>query len=270
MPSKLSIENEITWRLSVFWCVFLLVFLWEYLSPKRNLQIQKSTRWVRNISLIIISNLAVRLLVPITAASVAVYAEQYKIGLWHLLSIPLPAATIISIILLDFLIYAQHILFHYTPLFWRIHKIHHIDQDIDVTTGLRFHPLEIILSALIKCMFVLLLGVPLMAIILFEILLNAMSMFSHANISLPKSFDKYLRLFVVTPDMHRVHHSVLKNETNSNFGFNLSCWDHLFRTYKDQPKRGHLQMNIGLDEFQDKNKTTLLDIIMIPFRNKNK
>jgi sterol desaturase/sphingolipid hydroxylase (fatty acid hydroxylase superfamily) len=254
----------------VFWCVFLLVALWEYRSPKRDLQIQKSTRWVRNLSLIIISNLAVRLLVPITAASVAVYAEQYKIGLWYLLSIPLPAATIISIILLDLLIYAQHILFHYAPLFWRIHKIHHIDQDIDVTTGLRFHPLEIILSALIKCMFVLLLRVPLMAIILFEILLNAMSMFSHANISLPKRFDKYLRLFIVTPDMHRVHHSVLQDETNSNFGFNLSCWDHLFRTHKAQPKLGHLQMNIGLDEFQDKNKTTLLDIIMIPFRNKNK
>ena len=266
----MSIENEITWRLSVFWCVFLLVSLWEYVPPKRDLQIKKSTRWIRNISLIIISNLAVRLLVPITAASVALYAEQHRIGLWYLLSIPLPAATIISVILLDLLIYTQHILFHHIPLFWRIHKVHHIDQDIDITTGLRFHPIEITLSALIKCSIVLLLGVPLMAIILFEILLNAMSMLSHANISLASRFDKYLRFFIVTPDMHRIHHSVLKDETNSNYGFNLSCWDRLFKTYKDQPKLGHLQMNIGLDEFQDENKTTLFDIIMIPFRNKKK
>lgn len=262
-------ESEIVVRLSFFFGVLLALMLVENLRPKRTLKIKKSKRWIRNLSIIFISSLAVKVLIPFTAASVAIYAEQSGLGMFNVLSLPFIITVISSIILLDLLIYAQHVASHYIPLFWRLHKVHHIDQEIDVTTALRFHPVEIILSALIKCGAVLLLGVPFIAIVIFEILLNASAMFNHANIKLPRKLDKLLRLFLVTPDMHRVHHSIIVKETNSNFGFNLPWWDRIFGTYQDQPEQGHKGMTIGLKEYQDESKTGLAHILKIPFNNKN-
>lgn len=263
-------ENEIILRLGFFLGILVMVALAEYLRPKRILKIQRSTRWARNLSLVVINTIGVKVLVPFTAAMTAVYAEQNQIGLLHYLSISLTTSFVISVLLLDLIIYAQHVFFHNVPILWRLHKVHHIDQEIDVTTGVRFHPVEIILSTLIKCTAVLLLGVPLMAIVTFEILLNATSLFNHGNINIPAKLDKFLRLFIVTPDMHRVHHSVLTEETNSNFGFNLPWWDMLFKTYRAQPASGHMKMDIGLKEYRYASKTGLIELLLIPFRNKTR
>lgn len=262
-------ENEAGLRLGFFFGVLVIVALVERLHPKRKLKIKKKTRWTRNISIVAIDSVAVRVLIPFTAASTAIYAEHQQIGLLHALPVPFILSVIISVILLDLLIYAQHVAFHYIPLFWRLHKVHHIDQEIDVTTGVRFHPVEIILSTLIKCGAVLLLGVPFIAVVIFEILLNATSLFNHGNISLPAWLDKFLRLFIVTPDMHRVHHSIIASETNSNFGFNLPWWDRLFKTYRAQPERGHINMEIGLQQYKDASKTGLTAMLAIPFYKKS-
>ena len=262
-------ENEIALRLGFFFGVLIIIALVERLRPKRKLKIKRTTRWGRNLSIVAIDSIAVRVLIPFTAASVAIYAEQNQIGLLYALPMPFIISVIISVILLDLLIYAQHVAFHYIPLFWRLHKVHHIDQEIDVTTGVRFHPVEIILSTLIKCSAVLLLGIPFIAVVIFEILLNATSLFNHGNISLPAKLDKFLRLFVVTPDMHRVHHSVIIKETNSNFGFNLPWWDRLFKTYRAQPERGHTKMEIGLEQYRDASKTGLTAMLAIPFYKKS-
>jgi sterol desaturase/sphingolipid hydroxylase (fatty acid hydroxylase superfamily) len=248
----------------------MIMALVEHLRPKRKLEIKKAIRWTRNLSIIAIDSVAVRILIPFTAASVAIYAEQSQIGLLHYLPIPFTVSVIISVILLDLLIYAQHVAFHYTPLLWRLHQVHHIDQEIDVTTGVRFHPVEIILSTLIKCVAVLLLGIPFFAVLVFEILLNATAMFNHGNLSLPVKADKWLRMVVVTPDMHRVHHSVIIKETNSNFGFNLPWWDRLFKTYQAQPGLGHIKMEIGLEEYKDARKTGLIAMLAIPFMTRRK
>lgn len=260
--------SETTLRLGVFFGVLLIVALAEYLWPKRTAHLPKTSRWSRNLSLVVLGSVAARLLIPFTAASVAVYAEQNHMGLFNVFPMPFALAVVLSIVLLDFLIYTQHVVFHRIPWLWRLHKVHHIDQDFDVTTGLRFHPVEILLSALIKCGAVWLLGAPFFAVVTFEILLNATAMFNHGNLHLPAKLDRILRRVVVTPDMHRVHHSVLPSETNSNYGFNLPWWDRLFKTYQAQPKHGHTEMTIGLNEYQDARKTGLLALLVIPFQKK--
>ena len=264
------LENDMGLRLGFFFGVLAAVALWEHARPKRRLHIKRGIRWFSNLSLVGISSITIRLILPFTAAGVALYAEQHGIGLLHLLSIPFAVAVILSVLLLDLLIYAQHVTFHHVSLLWRLHKVHHIDQDIDVTTGVRFHPVEILLSTLIKCAAVMLLGMPLIAVVIFEILLNASSMFNHGNISLSEKPDRWLRLIVVTPDMHRVHHSIIKEENNSNFGFNLPVWDRIFGTYQAQPEKGHIQMEIGLKEYRDVSRTGLMELLLIPFRNKVK
>ena len=261
-------ENEIGLRIGFFFGVLIIIALWECLRPKLKLRISRNIRWFRNLSLIVLNSIAARLILPFTAASIAIYAEKNQIGLLNFLSIPLWLTVIVSIVLLDLIIYAQHLASHHFLIFWRLHKIHHIDQDIDVTTGVRFHPVEIIISTLIKCAVVMLLGIPFIAIVMFEIILNATSMFNHGNINLPEKFDEWLRLIIVTPDMHRIHHSIIPTETNSNFGFNLPWWDRLFGTYQSQPQKGHQKMEIGLSEYQDINKTNLLTLIIIPFNKK--
>lgn len=261
-------QNETILRLGAFFGMLTMVVVIEYFFPKRRLKIAKTERWTRNLTLVSINVLVVRTLIPFTAASTSIYSEQQQIGLFYLFSFPFFLLFIISIILLDLLIYLQHLSFHHIPLFWKLHKIHHIDQEIDVTTGLRFHPLEIILSTLIKCGAVLSLGIPFIAVVMFEVLLNATAMFNHGNISLPVKIDRYLRLILVTPDMHRVHHSVIPKETNSNFGFNLPWWDRLFGTYKAQPINGHLKMTVGLNNYQNSNKTGLIALMLIPFKRK--
>ncbi len=260
------LENEVAVRLFFFFGVLSIVAIWEALSPKRTRHISRSIRWTRNLSLVFLNSLIVRLIVPFTAVGVAIYAEKNQFGLLNYLPLPLIAEVIISVLMMDLLIYGQHVVFHHVPLLWRLHKVHHIDQEIDVTTGLRFHPVEILLSTLIKCASVILLGVPVMAVVIFEILLNGTAMFNHGNISLPKMFDNVIRLFVVTPDMHRVHHSVIPHEINSNFGFNMPWWDRIFGTYQAQPEQGHKKMDIGLKDYRTANKTGLRALLIIPFR----
>jgi len=264
------LENEAALRLIFFIGVLIIVALWEAISPKRPRHITRAVRWTRNLFLVVINSILVRLIVPLTATGAAIFAAQNGIGLFNQLSLPFALAVILSVLLLDLLIYGQHVVFHHVPLLWRLHQVHHIDQEIDVTTGLRFHPFEIILSIGVKCAGVIALGVPVVAVVIFEVLLNGMAMFNHGNIRLPKALDKILRLLVVTPDMHRVHHSVIPQEFNSNFGFNMPWWDRIFRTYRAQPDKGHDQMEIGLADYRDDHKTGLWALMIIPFSRRRK
>jgi len=203
--------------------------------------------------------------IPFSTASIAFITNQNQWGFFNMISISHLGSILLSIILLDFIIYIQHFIFHKIPILWRLHQIHHIDQDMDVTTGARFHPIEILISFLLKCVFVILLGVPVLAILLFEIILNGLAMFNHSNIQIPKAIDKVLRIFVVTPDMHRVHHSVISEEYNTNFGFNLSLWDYIFGNYLAQPSNGHQMMDIGLNKYQNTQKIGLAKLLIVPF-----
>lgn len=238
-------------RLGSFVGVFLLLTVGEWLAPRRKLTIGKPARWTSNLGLVFLNSLMLRLLAPLGVVGVAWFAESRDWGVLPLLGLPFWLTVVIAVLLLDLAIYLQHVMFHAVPLFWRLHMVHHVDLDFDVTTGLRFHTVEIGLSFLIKAAVVLLLGAPALAVLIFEVLLNATSMFNHSNLRLPLGLDRVLRWLVVTPDMHRVHHSVHPCETNSNFGFNLPWWDHLLGTYRDQPADGHVGMTIGLAEFRD-------------------
>ncbi|MHC2066406.1 sterol desaturase family protein [Bremerella sp. T1] len=262
----MSPNVEMIVRLSFFLGVLLAMTLWEVLSPRRTLSVRKSPRWLSNLGLIVVNTIAVRLLVPITAVATAMFAESRQWGILYLLDWPVWMEVILAILAFDFAIYLQHVMFHAVPALWRLHKVHHADLDFDVTTGLRFHTLEIALSAIIKCGVVVLLGAPAIAVVLFEVLLNASSMFNHSNVAIAKPIDQVLRWFIVTPDMHRVHHSVIRRETNSNFGFNLPWWDFLLGTYRDQPQKGHLQMTIGVPEERDENRVDRLPgMLLLPW-----
>ena len=260
------LENEVPIRLGFFFGILLLVALWEILTPRRLLSQPKILRWSHNLGLTFLNSLLLRLLFPAAAVGVAVFAGQQGWGLFNYYHLPLALSVTVSVILLDGIIYLQHVMVHAIPLLWRLHRVHHADLDFDVTTGARFHPLEIIFSMLIKFAAILLLGPPVLAVVIFEILLNATSMFNHGNLRLPVKVDRVLRLFVVTPDMHRVHHSIEDDETNSNFGFNLPWWDRLFGTYKAQPDAGHEGMTIGIDRFRDPTKVERLPgMLLLPF-----
>ncbi|MBI1194334.1 MAG: sterol desaturase family protein [Gammaproteobacteria bacterium] len=254
-------------RLGCFLGVFALVAFAETRLPSRTLQIGKRTRWINNLVLVAVNTLAIRLIFPAAAVGAAALAEDRGWGLFHALNIPLEVAAPLSVVLLDLAIYLQHVMFHAVPLLWRLHRVHHTDLDYDVTTGARFHPIEIVLSMLIKYAVIFLLGAPIVAVVVFEILLNATAMFNHGNLRLPKRLDAVLRLVVVTPDMHRVHHSTAPDETNSNFGFNLPWWDHLFGTYRAQPRGGHQGMEIGIEGYRDPAQVQrLAGMLMLPFR----
>jgi sterol desaturase/sphingolipid hydroxylase (fatty acid hydroxylase superfamily) len=216
--------------------------------------------------LVAVNTFAVRLVLPVTAVALADIASERGWGALNLLEWPAPIEFVLGFLLLDFVIYLQHVMFHAVPLFWRLHRVHHADLDFDVTTGVRFHTLEIILSMIIKLGTVLALGPSAWCVVAFEVVLNATSMFNHANIRIPTRLDSVLRTLVVTPDMHRVHHSVIRRETDSNFGFNFPWWDRLCGTYRPQPRDGHLQMDIGLPQYRDERQTSLLHrILMLPF-----
>lgn len=253
-------------RLSVFLGLFAIMALWEIMAPRRGLVRPKGERWVANILLTAINAAMVRFTVPVLTTGAAFMAAENEWGLLNQVSLPYPAAVIVSVIALDMLIYFQHLVFHRIPLLWRLHRVHHSDLDFDVTTAVRFHPIEIFLSLLIKAGAVIALGAPVEAIVLFEILLNATAMFNHGNVRLPKALDAVIRLLIVTPDMHRVHHSVRPNETNSNYGFNLSIWDRIFSTYRAQPVDGHDNMTIGLKEFREPADLSLPFLLIQPFR----
>jgi sterol desaturase/sphingolipid hydroxylase (fatty acid hydroxylase superfamily) len=260
----LSGEAEV--RLLAFGSVFALMAAWEILAPRREQRIGRGRRWPSNIGVVVLDTLLVRLLFPVTAIGVALLAEARGWGLFAALDMPAWASVVLGVVLLDLAIYLQHVLFHAVPALWRLHRMHHADLEFDVTTGARFHPIEILLSMGIKLGVVAALGVPAVSVLVFEVLLNATSMFNHANVHVPANVDRALRWLVVTPDMHRVHHSIVRRETNSNFGFNLPWWDRLFGTYRDQPAAGHEKMIIGIEQFRDARELRLDRMLIQPFR----
>jgi len=257
--------NEGPIRLAFFAGVFAVMALWEIAAPQRRLTASKASRWAGNIGIVVLNTLMLRFLFPVLAVGVAALAEARGWGLLNAVEVPRWLAVAAAVVALDLAIYLQHVMFHAVPALWRLHMMHHADLDIDVTTGARFHPIEIALSMAIKMAVIVPLGAPPVAVVIFEVLLNATAMFNHANIRLPAAVDRVLRLVVVTPDMHRVHHSVVPRETNSNFGFNLPWWDRLLGTYRAQPAAGHEGMTIGLSQFREARRLTLPWLLVLPF-----
>lgn len=258
-------ENEGMIRLGAFIGILVMLAAWEISSPKRKLLNLRRFRWFSNIGLVVISSVLVRFILPTAAIGVSLYAEKHQLGFLYFFDLPLITHFIIAFILLDLSVYFQHVMFHALPMFWRFHRVHHSDLDCDVTTGLRFHPFEIIISILFKFFVIASIGAPVIAVVIFEIVLNAASMFSHSNIKIPLRIEPLVRWFIVTPDMHRIHHSMQENETNSNFGFFISAWDRLFGTYIAQPAKGQEKMDIGLSNFREPKWQNLRWLIYLPF-----
>ena len=267
--SQWLIDHEPMVRSACFFSILIIMMLWEALSPKRPRKYSRLLRWSQNIGLVFVNSFLIRLILPLATVGVAHYAQQHNIGLFHWFEFHPVMVFLLTIVLFDMAIYWQHRLFHMVPWLWALHKVHHVDQDIDVTTGSRFHTIEILLSLLIKFSLVLILGPPVAAIMVFEIILNATAMFNHANVALPEKLDRLLRVWIVTPDMHRVHHSTILDESNRNFGFNLSCWDRIFNSYQAQPVKGHLGMDIGVKDYTDARSTQYLPAMLwLPFAKK--
>jgi sterol desaturase/sphingolipid hydroxylase (fatty acid hydroxylase superfamily) len=265
----LVLTNEMAIRLGFFFATLVVMGVWESLAPRRVLSLSRLRRWFNNLAVISFNTLIIRLLFPAAAVGVAAFAAAQGWGILNHFEVPLWPAIAVAVIVMDLVIYLQHVMVHALPLLWRVHRMHHADLDIDVTTGLRFHPIEIVLSMLIKFATVALLGAPVVAVVLFEVLLNVTSMFNHSNVRIPLGLDRLLRLFVVTPDMHRVHHSIEFDETNSNFGFNLPWWDRLFGTYRAQPRAGHEGMTIGIELFRaQRDVVGFFNMLLIPFRSR--
>jgi sterol desaturase/sphingolipid hydroxylase (fatty acid hydroxylase superfamily) len=267
--NELLLTHEVAIRAGVFFGVLILMAVWEVFAPRRASTISKVVRWGNNLGLVVFNSILLRFIFPTAAVGVAIFVSEHNWGLLNFLHLPPLISVAISIVVLDFVIYFQHVLMHAIPALWRLHRVHHADLDYDFTTGVRFHPLEIIVSMLIKFVAILILGPPVAAVVIFEIILNASSMFNHGNIKLPAALDRILRLLIVTPDMHRIHHSVEKDESNRNFGFNLSWWDHLFDTYRQQPRAGHEEMVVGIQNYRElRDVTSIHGLLLLPFRNK--
>jgi len=265
MPGLL-LENEPLIRVTFFLGVLLAMAIWEAAAPRRRREIPRLLRWTNNLSVVAVNTFLVRLTFPVMAAGLAPLAEEHGWGLFNAFATPAWLVFVISLVALDLVIYLQHVLFHAVPALWRLHRMHHADLEFDVTTGLRFHPIEILLSMAIKLAVVAALGPPANAVLVFEVLLNATAMFNHSNVRLPLGLDRVLRWVVVTPDMHRVHHSVHPNETNSNFGFTLPWWDRLLGTYLAQPREGHEGMTIGIAQFRTSRDLWLDRMLIQPVR----
>lgn len=260
------INNESSIRLSFFFGIIIIMTTLEYIIPRRKLLISKSTRWFNNITLVFLNTLIIRILFPTAAVGVAIFANNNNIGIFNLIELSIFTTTIFSIILLDLIIYWQHRFFHKIDFLWKFHKVHHSDMDYDLTTGFRFHPIEIIFSMFIKFFFIILLGVPVVAVVCFEVILSTLAIFNHSNISISKKLDTLIRYFIVTPDMHRIHHSIYNKELNSNYGFNISLWDRIFKSYTNTPKDKYEKMTIGLENLQDEKKTvSIFSILKLPF-----
>ena len=263
------LSNEKHIRLAFFLGTFALIAIWELIAPRRALTVSKLMRWGNNLGLVFFNTFILRLIFPAAAVGVTVFATEHGWGLLNYYQLPFLLAVILSVVAMDFIVYLQHVMVHAVPVLWRLHRVHHADPDYDVTTGARFHTLEIILSMLIKFATIIVLGPPVVAVVIFEVLLNATAMFNHGNIKLPLGLDRVLRLFVVTPDMHRVHHSVEDDEANCNFGFSLPWWDRLFGTYRDQPRAGHEGMTIGIHNYTDPKQVSWIHgMLMLPFIGK--
>ena len=263
-------ENEPIIRLSAFAAVFAVMAAFELWAPRLERPEMagalKSRRWFVNLSMVVLSSICLRIIFPAAAVGTAIYADSQGWGLFNAAGVPALLAGLIAFIVLDFAVWLEHVVSHKWPLLWRIHRMHHSDQGFDLTTALRFHPLEIVISMIWKALIIIALGPPVVAVLVFEIVLNGMAMFNHANARLPLKLDRLLRMIFVTPDMHRVHHSVVHHETDSNYGFNLSIWDRLFRTYTAQPEAGHDGMRIGLNEYDGPKTSNLIWALVLPFR----
>tara|TARA_B100000315_G_scaffold250997_1_gene284897 strand:- start:8478 stop:9320 length:843 start_codon:yes stop_codon:yes gene_type:complete len=264
--SELLLTYEPIIRLSAFLGILGVMVIWELVSPCRRLEIPRLIRWSNNLGIVVVNTIVVRLTFPIVAVGLAHQADSQNWGLFNLIDLPNWLAIVISVMLLDLVIYLQHVMVHAIPILWRLHRMHHADLDFDVTTGLRFHPIEILLSMAIKLAVIFALGPPAVAVLIFEILLNGTAMFNHGNVRLPLGFDRLLRWIVVTPDMHRVHHSIWSAEANSNFGFNLPWWDRVFGTYRAQPKESHENMVIGIEQFRSQRDHWLDLMLLQPWR----
>ncbi len=260
------LSDEPVIRLGAFLLVLGVMALWELAAPRRRQDIPRLLRWSNNLALVVIDTVLVRLAFPVAAVGLALVTEARGWGLLNLWDLPFWLKVVLAVLALDLAIYLQHVMFHAVPALWRLHRMHHADLEFDVTTGLRFHPVEILLSMAIKLGVVAALGPPAIAVLIFEVLLNGTSLFNHSNVRLPLSIDRALRLVVVTPDMHRVHHSILPAETNSNFGFNLPWWDRLLGTYRAQPVDGHERMTIGIEQFRTPADLRLDRMLLQPLR----
>jgi sterol desaturase/sphingolipid hydroxylase (fatty acid hydroxylase superfamily) len=263
--SDFVVANALGLRLGGFLGVLAVMTLWELYAPRRRLSASRWQRWPSNLGLVAVDALMLRLLSPVAAVGAALLAQEQGWGLFNALSLPLWAVVPVCLLVLDLAIYGQHVVFHKVPLLWRLHRVHHTDVDLDATSGVRFHPFEIALSLVFKIAIIIVLGAPAVAVVAFEVLLNATAMFNHGNVRLPLGLDRVLRAVIVTPDMHRVHHSVHRDETDSNFGFNLALWDRLFGTYRAQPRDGHLGMTIGLATFRSSRERWLPHLLIQPF-----
>ena len=264
MDDPLLVHEPIT-RLAIFVATFVVMAGWEVLSPRRRQRYPRSARWPHNLGLLAVDVLAVRLLAPAAAIAVAIASEAEGRGILRMVGLPDWANILIGFVLLDLAIYLQHVSFHALPTLWRLHRVHHADPDLDVTSGTRFHPIEILISVMIKCIAVAVIGAPVVAVFFFEIVLNATAMFNHANANIASRLDRWIRWLIVTPDMHRVHHSCVTLETNSNYGFNLACWDRLFGTYRAQPAEGHERMTLGVGRFDQAADQRLAQLLIQPF-----
>lgn len=258
------LDNEPLIRTGIFLGILALMAVWEAAMPRRRREIPRLLRWSSNLGIVVIDTLLVRLIFPVVAVGLAITAEERGWGLLNALDLPFWLAFVMSLLALDLAIYLQHVMFHAVPALWRMHRMHHADLEFDVTTGLRFHPGEILLSMAYKLALVAALGPPAVAVLVFEVLLNATAMFNHSNLALPQPIDRVLRLILVTPDMHRVHHSIHPDETNSNFGFNLPWWDRLLGTYRAQPRDGHTGMTIGIEQFRERRELWLDRMLLQP------
>jgi sterol desaturase/sphingolipid hydroxylase (fatty acid hydroxylase superfamily) len=263
-----SADNLDVLRPGIFIGMLMLMICLERLLPRRKLDYPVLHRWRTNLSMIVIATVAVRLLLPITTIGMATIVNEWDWGLFLILDWPVMVELIVAILLLDFGIYLQHVASHHFSILWRFHQVHHADPDFDATTGIRFHPVEILLSMLFKFILIILLGPSVLAVILFEIVLNATAVFNHANVRIPLRFDRLIRLLIVTPDVHRIHHSVIRNERDSNYGFNLTVWDRLCGTWMEQPQYPHSSMKIGLDNYPGNDPTILRWGLMLPFRHR--
>lgn len=264
--------SEATIRLTAFLSIFTVMAIYELWSPRLERAEMsgalKSRRWFTNLSIVIISSICLRIIFPAAAVGTAVWANAKGYGLFNAFEAPVLLVGLLCFVVLDFAVWLEHFASHKIPLLWRIHRMHHSDQGFDLTTALRFHPLEIVLSMVWKAGIIVLLGAPVFAVLIFEIVLNGMAMFNHANARLPQRLDHTLRKLLVTPDMHRVHHSAIPIETDSNYGFNFSFWDRLFSTYTAQPSLGHKKMKIGLHEFTGPKTSSLIWTLLLPFRKR--
>ena len=267
--NEFVMTNEALIRMSFFIGILAVMAVWEIIAPRRALTVSKTVRWANNLGLVFFNSFLLRLVFPAAAVGMAAFADAQGWGIFNYYETQFWLAVVVSVVAMDFIIYLQHVMVHAVPALWRLHRMHHTDLDFDVTTGARFHTIEIILSMLIKFATIAVLGPPVVAVVIFEVLLNATAMFNHGNVRLPKGLDRALRWIVVTPDMHRVHHSTEDDEANSNFGFNLPWWDRLFGTYRDQPRAGHDAMNIGIHKYRTAREVSWLPgMLWLPFRGK--